>query len=91
VKIEQQTALPSVHGVVSGSGCHATVHIRGDLDSRSAIELEREVTELIAAGAHAITIDLGHLAFVDRAGRRVVADATERLDRLGGHLKLVRR
>ena len=74
-----------------GSGQHATLQVRGDLDARVATVLEREVTELIASGAHAITIDLGHLAFVDRDGQKLVVDATARLDRVGGHLTLVRR
>jgi anti-anti-sigma factor len=90
VKTPTQTTEP-LHRVVCGSGCHATVHIRGDLDAGAAAALEREVGELIGLGAHAITIDLEHLAFVDRVGDQVVADATVRLARLGGHLILVRR
>ena len=80
-----------VERVVCASGVHATVRLLGDLDARSAVHLEREVQELIDAGAHTITIHLGQLAFVDRAGRKAVADASDRLDRLGGSLRVVRR
>jgi len=91
MKTPTRTTAEPLDRVVCGSGCHATVHIRDDLDAGTAPALEREVSELIGLGVHAITIDLGHLAFVDRAGKQVVVDANARLGRTGGHLMLVRR
>lgn len=70
---------------------HPEVHIlalSGQLDSRSAPELERELLSSLAKKRHSILLDFSQLEFISSAGLRVLVMTGKRLAAQGGALAL---
>lgn len=61
----------------------------GEVDHFNAPELARRLTEAIDAGATRITLDASGLTFLDAAGMRTLASASQSLRERGGDLVLL--
>ena len=70
-----------VQTVDHGSQRHVVV--RGEIDIKTAPELE---TALIELAAHQVVVDLSDVGFIDSTGLRVLAMARSRSDSDGGRL-----
>ena len=66
----------------------SVVRVRGRLDTATAPSLETTCSELIAAGAERIVIDLNELEYLSSAGIRVVLAAAKQLQADGRMLKV---
>ena len=64
------------------------VQAEGKLDSMSAPELDKRLTDLIENGTRQIAVDLAGIDYVSSAGLRVFLSATKRLKQSQGKLTL---
>lgn len=58
----------------------------GELDLHSAKQVQRMISEVLDAGAHAVVVDLMGVSFMDSAGLSVLLTATKKLRSSGGKL-----
>jgi anti-anti-sigma factor len=70
------------------TGPAAVVTPQGAIIGVEADQLSTLLTQLMAEGAHAITIDLSDVSFVDSRGLEVLMEAGEQLIRAGKPLRL---
>ena len=64
------------------------VVVRGDLDMRTASQLERVLDDVIRQGARLVTLDLEQVDFLDSSGLRVIVAASSKLTEQEGELLL---
>ena len=62
----------------------------GELDCSSAPELRARISEVLAAGAGSVALDLAGLSFIDAAGLGVLIGAERQLRQRNGRLELRR-
>lgn len=66
------------------------LHVSGDVDSKSYMDLEAKAGEVIAAGASNILLDLSGVNFMGSAGLRAMHGISAKLKGIeGGQLKLL--
>jgi anti-sigma B factor antagonist len=63
--------------------------LSGELDVRTAVTLSQRVDEMLANGAHALTLDLSDLAFMDSTGLRLLIELNSRAEREQWPLQLI--
>jgi stage II sporulation protein AA (anti-sigma F factor antagonist) len=73
---------------VSRRGAVAVCALSGQLDSRAAADLERQLTADLSQGPSCLLVDCADLEFVTSAGLRVLLLVGKRLDAAGGCLAL---
>jgi anti-sigma B factor antagonist len=71
------------------AGGHHVLKLTGELDMASAPELEAAIVRACASTAHAITLDLSALTFVDSSGLAAIASAGEQCSEAGYPLHLI--
>jgi anti-anti-sigma factor len=74
-----------------GSAPVTILHITGDLDSKSYVDLEAKAGDVIAAGSNKIVLDLSGVNFMGSAGLRAMHSIANKLKGAGegGALKLL--
>lgn len=60
----------------------------GEIDAGNVEDLADSFWDAIRSGAHEIDVDLRDVPFMDTAALRVLGNARESLDAIGGHLCL---
>jgi anti-sigma B factor antagonist len=71
------------------SGGEHVLRLCGELDIASASELEAAVVRACASSAHAITLDLRGLSFIDSSGLAAIMSAGERCKGLALEFRLI--
>jgi anti-sigma B factor antagonist len=71
-------------------GSRHTLHVRGELDLLTAPELEAAISEIAAAQASEIVLDLSELAFIDSTGLRSILISRQLCEDHGCELRLAR-
>lgn len=66
------------------------VHLRGDVDLRSAPDLHERLLTLLESPPQRMIVDLGAVHYMDSSGVGTLVDLKRRLERAGGRLVLVR-
>src|SRR5205814_7297129 len=74
---------------VASNSTTATVKLSGSLDTATAPELERQLTELLTGRVKDVVFDLAGLKFISSAGLRVFATARKQLKERGGQASFV--
>ena len=74
---------------ISQRGALSQIALHGRLDSMTAPAVQREIGELVLAGARRLLIDLNEVSFVSSAGLRVFVTAQQQLAQVGGEVVLV--
>ncbi|MHB8233321.1 MAG: STAS domain-containing protein [Solirubrobacteraceae bacterium] len=68
---------------------HHTLRLSGELDLASAPGLEDTIEQVCRSRAHAITIDLSRLSFIDSCGLRSILTAKQLCDQSAQQFALV--
>lgn len=66
----------------------ATLRPEGELDAGTVEDFACSVQNALRAGAHEVDVDLAEVAFMDTDVLRVLENARESLEMVGGHLCL---
>ncbi len=76
-----------------GSASHQisihTIVLRGRLDALNAMDLRKQIDDLIEAGTVRIVVDIGAADFVDSAGLAALAKGMKECRKQGGDLRVV--
>jgi anti-sigma B factor antagonist len=89
---QEADPLPCEGGIlaieVGVEGAAIVLVLRGELDLAGASPLASALEAAIAAGQSRLVLELGHLAFIDGSGVRLIERARQRLRAQGGELTL---
>ncbi len=66
----------------------ATLHPEGELDGGTMDDFANSVQKAIRSGAHEVDVDLSDVDFMDTEVLRILENARECLETVGGHLCL---
>lgn len=66
------------------------LHLKGRIDSMSALEIQRQVNDLILSGERRLVIDFEEVNYISSAGLRVFLAAQKQLSKAGGEIILYR-
>jgi anti-sigma B factor antagonist len=75
--------------VEHGQDGHATIAVDGELDLATALELRRDVAELLGSGVRHLVVDLAGTSFLDSSGLGALLWAAHRLEAAAGDLETV--
>jgi len=84
--MDEQT--PHLSVVADTNGDRADVVVSGDVDTGTADAFEERLGRIIDAGARAIDLDLASLDFIDSWGLRVLITVRDRVEVLGGQMRI---
>jgi anti-anti-sigma factor len=73
---------------VTFAASRTILHLKGEVDCLSSPYLRAMIDASIDTGHLKLVLDLAALAFMDAAGLRVIANAADRLELLGGTLAI---
>lgn len=66
----------------------ALVRVEGRLDAAAAPAAEKQLADLVAAGARAVALDGSALEYISSAGLRVLLSLTKKIKAAGGRIAL---
>ncbi len=71
------------------NGNNLIVALKGRLDTVTAPELEKELSQSALDGAETVTLDMSELEYVSSSGLRVILVLHKNMSKLGGALKII--
>jgi anti-anti-sigma factor len=66
------------------------LHPKGRIDSMNALEVQRQINDLILSGERRLVVDFGEVNYISSAGLRVFLAAQKQLSKAGGEIILYR-